>query len=164
MPPLRYPLNNRFYFCDESSFVNDEFMGVAGIVIHEDGIPILKEELAKIRRGATSEIKWSKTDKYNKQTQVDFIDHFWLLSDQRRIDFHIRFAPFEEYDHKLYKGKYFDTTSRMFYELLPHRAVRYYGKWDRLFIRPDDGECTKTLPYLKPGLKCRWCSEMAHKP
>jgi hypothetical protein len=129
-------------------------MGVAGIVIHEDGIPILKEELAGIRKAnrVWDEIKWSAINKYNKQAQIDFIDHFWHLSDQRRIDFHIRFAPFEKYDHKRYKGKYFDTTSRMFYELLLHRAVRHYGKWDRLFIRPDDGDCTKNLPYLKAGL------------
>jgi hypothetical protein len=154
MPPLRYPLNNWFYFCDESSFVNDEFMGVAGIVIHEDGIPLLKEELARIRKvnRARGKIKWNTINKYEKQAQIDFIDHFWRLSDQRRIDFHIRFAPFVEYDHKRYKGKYFDTTSRMFYELLLHRAVRNYGKWDRLFIRPDDGDCTKILPHLKAGL------------
>ena len=80
------------------------------------------------------------------------IDHFWLLSDQGRAHFHIRFAPFDKYDHDDYKGRRFDTTSRMFYELLLHRAVKHYGKWDRLFIRPDNGDCTSILPHLKAGL------------
>jgi hypothetical protein len=85
MPPLRYPLINRFYFCDESSFVNDEFMGVAGIVIHENGVPTLREELAGIRKvnGVWGEIKWSTINKYEKQVQIDFIDHFWRLSDHK---------------------------------------------------------------------------------
>jgi hypothetical protein len=30
--------------------------------------------------------------------------------------------------------------------------VKHYGKWDRLFIRLDNGECTSVLPHLKAGL------------
>jgi hypothetical protein len=153
--PLNYPLKHRYYFCDESSFINDEFMGVAGLVIHEGSIPSLTDELAKIRkanRATRGEIKWNNTSKNEKQARIDFIDYFWFLSDQRRADFHIRFAPFDQYDHDDFKGRRFDTTSRMFYELLLHRAVKHYGKWDRLFIRPDNGDCTSILPHLKAGL------------
>jgi hypothetical protein len=153
--PLNYPLKHRYYFCDESSFVNDEFMGIAGLVILEGAVPVLADELAKIRRtnaAATREIKWNNTSKTEKQTRIDFIDYFWFLSDQGRVDFHIRFAPFDKYDHNDFKGRRFDTTSRMFYELLLHRAVKHYGKWDRLFIRPDNGDCTSILPHLKAGL------------
>ena len=152
--PLNYPLKHRYYFCDESSFINDEFMGIAGLVILEGAIPVLADELAKIRRtnGARGEIKWNNISKHEKQARIDFIDYFWFLSDQGRVDFHIRFAPFDKYDHKDYKGRRFDTTSRMFYELLLHRAVKHYGKWDRLFIRPDNGDCTSILSHLKAGL------------
>jgi len=129
-------------------------MGIGGVVVLEGHIPILTDELNQIRKkhGARNEIKWNTTGKRDKQIRIDFIDHFWSLSDQGRIDFHIRFAPFEKYDHKAYKARRFATTSRMFYEMLLHRAVRHYGKWDRLFIRPENGECTKILPHLKGGL------------
>jgi hypothetical protein len=129
-------------------------MGIGGIVVLEGAIPILTDDLNKIRRtyGSRDEIKWNTTGKRDKQIRIDFIDYFWSLSDQGRVDFHIRFAPFDEYDHKEYKAKRFATTGRMFYEMLLHRAVRHYGKWDRLFIRPDNGECTKILPHLKAGL------------
>jgi hypothetical protein len=153
--PLNYPLKHRYYFCDESSFMTGEFMGIAGLVVLEGSIPILRDELAKIRKAnqiTRSEIKWSNIQKTDKQARIDFIDYFWFLLDKGRVDFHIRFAPFDKYDHKDYKGRRFDTTSRMFYELLLHRAVKHYGKWDRLFIRPDNGDCTSVLPHLKAGL------------
>jgi hypothetical protein len=74
--PLNYPLKHRYYFCDESSFINDEFMGIAGLVILEGSIPMLTDELAKIRRtnGARGEIKWNNISKHEKQARIDFID------------------------------------------------------------------------------------------
>ncbi len=137
--PLRYPNLHRYYFCDESSFTTGEFMGIGGIVIPEAGIPIITNELAEIRkanRATREEIGWSNTSRNEKQSRIEFIDYFWRLSEQGRADFHVRFAPFDEYDHADFKGTRFDTTSRMFYEMLLHRAVKHYGKWDRLFIGP----------------------------
>jgi hypothetical protein len=152
--PQNYPLNHWYYFCEESSFMTGEFMAVAGLVVHEDGVPTLVDGLAKIRKsnGTRGEIKWNNISKHEKQARIDFIDYFWFLSDRGQADFHIRFAPFDQYDHDEYQRRRFDTTSRMFYELLLHRAVKHYGKWNRLFIRPDNGECTSVLPHLKAGL------------
>lgn len=71
--PLNYPLEHRYYFCDESSFINDEFMGIAGLVIAEGGISVLSDELAKIRKsnGTRGEIKWSNTSRHEKQIRID---------------------------------------------------------------------------------------------
>jgi hypothetical protein len=46
--PLNYPTEHRYYYCDESSFLNDEFMGIGGLVITEGAIPILTEELSNL--------------------------------------------------------------------------------------------------------------------
>jgi hypothetical protein len=129
-------------------------MAVAALVIPAGGVLPLLDELAAIRKAnvATGEIKWSNTQKRETRVRLDFIDHFWKLVEKRRVNFHIRFAPFTEYSHDDFPRKRFDTTNRMFYQLLLHRIVKHYGKWDRLYIRPDDGDCTDTLDKFKGAL------------
>ncbi len=55
--PLNYPLKLRYYFCDESSFVNDDFMGIAGLVVLEGSIPILEKELTSYGGNADREAR-----------------------------------------------------------------------------------------------------------
>jgi hypothetical protein len=129
-------------------------MAVAGMAVCEADLPLIRAELQLIRErsGAGGEIKWSTTDKENIHVRKEYIDLMWRLINSRRAHLHLRFAPFEEYDHQLYKRRRFDTTSRMFYQLLVHKAVRYYGARELLFIRPDNGPCTEELPKQKYAL------------
>jgi hypothetical protein len=158
--PRAYPISKRYVYCDESSFIKqpdptDRFMSVGALVIPSVGIQLLLDELKAIRGAnfARGEIKWNNTTKRETKVRIDFIDHLWTLLKKKRVNFHVRFAPFDEYSHDDYPGKRFDTTNRMFYQLLLHRAVKHYGKWDRLYIRPDDGDCTANLEQFKVGLE-----------
>ena len=129
-------------------------MSVGALVVPSQGIQLLLDELATIRKAhyATGEIKWNNTSKRETKVKIAPIDHFWLMLEKYRAHFHIRFAPFNEYSHDDFPGKRFDTTNRMFYQLLLHRAVRIYGQFDRLHIRPDDGDCTANLEKFKAAL------------
>lgn len=50
------------------------------------------------------------------------------------------------YDHKLSgPRRKSDTVSKAYYNLIVHRAARFYGRSSDLHIRPDDGDCTARL-------------------
>jgi len=76
-----------------------------------------------------------------------FADYFEQKVKEKQIHFHIRFSPFKRYDHRASgPNRRSDTTSKMHFQLLLHRAVRFYGKHYKIRIRPDNGDCTKGLP------------------
>jgi hypothetical protein len=66
------------------------------------------------------------------------------LVTEGKVHLHLRFAPFKQYTHPGPRRIY-DTVSKMYYQLLLHRALNHYGTKYRLFIRPDDGACTSEL-------------------
>ena len=134
--------------------MNDTHMAVAGMAICEAQLPQIRAELQLIRQRcrAGGEIKWNTTDNDNIQVRKEYINLMWHLIRGRHAHLHLRFAPFGEYDHHLYERRRFDTASRMFYQLLLHKAVRHYGARELLFIRPDNGPCTEPIPGLKYAL------------
>lgn len=142
-----------FYFCDETSFTGEEYMAVAGLAINRERIPAVIKELDAIneQKRQRGEIKWNNTRKSGVDVRKAYIDFLLKLISDGRVHFHIRFSPMNEYDHAGERRRY-DTVSKMFYQLLLHRPVRYYGKLAQLFIRPDNGECTRLLPNLKEAL------------
>ena len=136
-----------YYFCDESSQVDDEFMAVAGLAVPDVMLPILAADLMRIKEanGNPSEVKWSGTKARRQSPEKAFADYFDDAVKAGKIHFHIRFAPFGQYDHKANLGGRADTTSKMHFQLLLHRAVRFYGRDYKLRIRPDNGHCTAGL-------------------
>ena len=154
MPPEAPKRADTFYFCDESSFLGDIYMAVGGLAIAKGGIPEVVKALHNINESkkARGEIKWQNTRKRGVDVRKAYIDHLLKLVSDGHAHFHIRFSPMNEYDHDGERHIY-DTVSKMFYQLLLHRPVRYYGKECQLFIRPDNGECTRLLPGLKDALQ-----------
>jgi hypothetical protein len=137
-----------YYFCDESSYMKGSFMAVGGIAVPDRELTVLSGELQAIKTalGGPSEVKWSNTTSRRDSPHRAFVDHFVVAMRAKRINFHIRFAPFNEYDHAISgPRKRVDTTSKMHYQLLLHRALRFYGPHYKLHIRPDGGDCTAAL-------------------
>jgi hypothetical protein len=59
----------------------------------------------------------------------------------------------QQYAHNISGARhYVDTISKQFYQLLLHRAARYYGDRCKIMIRPDKGDCTSYLPQIMDGL------------
>lgn len=142
------PVQHIYYFTDESSYLTDKFMAVAGLAIPDRELASITAELRLIQanRGGPSETKWSTTKSKRDSSHRAFIDYFKAGIDSNRFHFHIRFAPFEQYDHKASgPRRRIDTTSKMHYQLLLHRAVRFYGPHYKLRIRLDGGDCTAGL-------------------
>ena len=133
------------YFCDESSFLREDTMAVAGLAIPRTNVKSILKRIAAIPNGGfRDEVKWQSTRDWNLEYRKAYVDLLAKLVDERLAHFHIRFAQFAAYSHDG-PGKRFDTTSKMFYQLLLHRAVRHYGSEFRIFIRPDNGDCTSKL-------------------
>jgi hypothetical protein len=136
-----------YYFCDESSFLGEEYMAVAGITISRTMLGTVINELVAINEDKKSrgEIKWHNTRKRGVEVRKAYIDYLMKQIAANILHFHIRFSPMNEYDHDGNRRE-FDTVSKMFYQLLLHRPIRHYGKTCTLRIRPDNGECTRLLP------------------
>ncbi|OSI29581.1 DUF3800 domain-containing protein [Bradyrhizobium canariense] len=139
-----------FYFCDESSF-HDTHMAVGGLAVNKDAIPYILDQLAKINEDyrVISEVKWENAKSRRANTHMAYIDLLFRLIQEGRAHTHIRFAPFNDYDHSLSgPKKRAATVGKMHYQLLLHRALRFYGESNELVIHPDNGDCTEELPFL----------------
>lgn len=144
--PKSVPLET-YYFCDESSFfVGEKFMGVGGLAIRKENIPIVNKRLREIRaeKKALGEIKWRSTSRLNVGARIAYVDYMAELIQKNCAQLHIRLSPWAEYNHDGPRRE-FDTVSKAYYQLLVHRAARYYGKEYKIRVRPDDGECTAGL-------------------
>lgn len=103
--------------------------------------------------GVQSEVKWENAKKRRVSIHQLYVDYLFTLIESGRGHLHIRFAPFKRYDHrKSGKRGRTDTVSKMYFQLLLHRPVRYYGPQRALFVYPDNGECTEELPAIRNGL------------
>jgi hypothetical protein len=142
-----------YYFCDESSFLGEEYMTVGGFAVSRNGVGKITKELLAINetKRARGEIKWHNTRKRGVEIRKAYIDYLMKQIASNYIHFHIRFSPMNEYKHDGDRRE-FDTVSKMFYQLLLHRPLRHYGKTCILRIRPDDGDCTRLLPNFKNAL------------
>ncbi len=158
-----------YYYCDESSHVlGHDFMAVGGIAVPDYGIASIKAELAaiKMRKGipSESEIKWSKTSSFDCG-ETEYAKYLAELVKAGKVHFHIRFAPFRQYSHKLSGPlRHIDTTSKMHYQLLLYRALKFYGPRYKLRIYPDGGDCTHNLRQFLPVLLDEGTNRHGAKP
>lgn len=140
-----------FYYCDESCFLTEDYMAVAGLAITKQNLPHVRKILAGLTPNMkkTHEIKWQTTRTKNLEIRMAYVDCLLDLVGKRHAHFHIRFSPMKEYQHDGPR-KRFDTVSKAYYQLLLHRPARCYGKKYKLRIRPDDGDCTTKLERFAP--------------
>jgi hypothetical protein len=136
-----------FYFCDESSYAGEEIMAVAGLALPKRNLKAVVAEIKSLHKTKQrEEVKWNTTKIWNLEIRRDHIDCLADLTTKRLVHLHVRFAPFDQYDHEQSgRRRIYDTVGKMYYQLLLHRAVRHYGPQYRLLIRPDDGACTSEL-------------------
>lgn len=144
------------YFCDESSFMaQEDKMAVAGLALPRENLPTVLARIAAIPAPEggfrEDEVKWNTTKTWNLEHRKAYVDCLASLVEERKVHFHIRFADFSAYNHDGPR-KRIDTVSKMFYQLLLHRAVRHYGTEYKMVIRPDDGPCAEELKGFSTAL------------
>lgn len=138
-----------YYFCDETSF-HDTHMAVGGLAVPDYNLAPITAELRNIKTTKNirpeHEIKWEKTSERHDCGETAYANYLAELLTTKKVHLHVRFAPFTEYNHH-HSGpnRRADTVGKMHYQLLLHRAVRFYGGAYKLRIRPDAGDCTKKL-------------------
>lgn len=115
--------------------------------------------------GVTSEVKWSTAKKRRVSVHERYVDYLFDLIDARQAHFHIRFAPFSDYRHKESgdRGRT-DTVSKMYWQMLLHRPIAFYGPKVPIHIHPDHGDCTSHLPAMRNQLCAAGYREKKTKP
>jgi hypothetical protein len=155
----RAPLTKEIlYFCDESSFLREETMAVAGLAVPRTNIKGISKRISAIPDGGhRDEVKWQTTRDWNLEYRKAYVDLLAKLIEERLAHFHIRFAQFSAYRHDGPR-KRFDTTSKMFYQLLQHRAVRHYGGEFRLSSDQTMGTARRSWKSLRDRSRLKACS------
>lgn len=142
-----WAMSTLVYYCDESSF-HDTHMAVGGLAVDHETLPDVLIQIQAIneRCNVASEVKWENAKPRRQNAHQAYIDLLFDLIENNKVHFHLRFAPFDDYDHRLSgSNKRQDTVGKMHYQLILHRPVRYYGAENRLVIHPDNGTCTAKL-------------------
>lgn len=112
-------------------------------------------DIAKITEayGVTSEVMWKVAKARRDDIYRAFIDLLFDLVRDNQIHVHLRFSPIKDYDHRESgPRRHIDTVSKAFYQILLHRAGRFYGEKCKILVRPDNGACTAYLPAMLAGL------------
>lgn len=142
-------------------------MGIGGLAIDLGMADYILSDIQKINYNyeITSEIKWATAKKRRDSAHIAYIDLLFKLIETNIVNFHIRFQEMGKYDHSISgERKLVDTVSKAHYQLMLHRAVRYYGAEYDIHIRPDNGNCTSLLPGYKQKLNEGAVSEFNHPP
>ena len=150
------------YFCDESHIRTSDYMAVGGLAVRPERAEKIANELAAIKKGCglhpDMEVKWAKCKKRHNSVHIPYVEYMFDAIERGYLHLHVRLQPFKEYDHrKSGDRKETDTISKAYYQLLLHRAARYYGGKCRLLVRPDAGDCTAYLPNIVEGLNTDAC-------
>jgi hypothetical protein len=159
------------YFCDESHIRTSEWMAVGALAVAPTRAMQIADDLIRIKTACglseSSEVKWSSCKKRNDCPHTKYLDYMFQAITNNYLHLHIRLSPFNQYDHGASgeRGKT-DTISKSFYQLLLHRAARYYGQKCRIYVRSDSGDCTSLLPSIKDGLNRDACAKfkLPHGP
>jgi Protein of unknown function (DUF3800) len=154
------------YYCDESHIRGWDYVGVGGLAIRPSRAAEVVERLATIREECkytgSAEIKWETCKKRRACVHQAYANYLFDSIEKGHLHLHVRLSPFKDYDHAISgERRETDTVSKAFYQLLLHRAGRYYGTSCRLLIRPDSGDCTSYLPNMKEGLNTDICLKFA---
>lgn len=143
------------YFCDETSQIDDDFMAVGGLAIRRGRIATIVADLRELneQNGVISEVKWTTAKKRRVSVHSLYAEYLARLIRGGHAHLHIRFAPFNEYDHRNSgpRGR-IDTVSKMYFQLLLHRAAAFYGRKGAIYVHPDNGDCTSYLPLMRDQL------------
>jgi hypothetical protein len=153
------------YYCDESSF-HDTHMAVAGLAVSQGMVPEILSQITAINQRCKiqNEVKWENAKPRRQNAHEAYIDLLFELIKKNHAHFHVRFAPFDDYDHSLSgRNKRQDTVGKMHYQLILHRPVKYYGADNQLIIHPDNGTCTAKLSSMRVHLNADGKQKHGHK-
>jgi len=125
-------------------------MAVGGIAINFDAIKEIEQMVLAVRDKcklrASAEIKWSNVKARRENAHKEYAALLFNLCQEKRVHFHIRFQRVSDWNHEMSgPRKKTDTVSRAYYQLLLHRPIGFYGHQAKIFVRPDNGECTEKL-------------------
>lgn len=130
-------------------------MAVGGLAIRASRAAKIEADIFAINKayGVSSEVKWQTAKKRRDNVHLAYIDLLFKLVRDNQAHFHVRICPFSEYDHKISGDrKETDTISKSFYQLLLHRAGRFYANSCSILVRPDNGDCTSYLKEMITAL------------
>jgi hypothetical protein len=150
------------YFCDESHIRRSNHFGVGGIAIETDSIEEIESRIGGIRdscgfAGRATEIQWKSACPRKDDISKMFVDLLFDLIAEQKVFLHLRFTEVSGASPSHIE------ISKAHYQLLLHRAGRYFGQNHLIAVRPDNGCCTDYLPKMTGGLNSQIRSKYGAK-
>lgn len=151
------------YFCDESHISPEfEFASIGALAVRPEREEQIAKDLLAIRDdcnfSVTKEVQWKSVKRRHHCIHTRYIEYLFSAISQNHVHLHILFTPMGNYvnsvEGKQHRSK---VISKAYYQLLLHRAGRFYGGQCQLLVRPDNGECTEYLPKIEYGLNNTIC-------
>ena len=141
------------YFCDESHIRGSEYFSVGGLAVRPKTASIISQKMQEIRSSnglgsRDSEVQWKSAKLRRNDIYRRYVDLLHDLTQSKQVHLHIRFTP----STTKVGGNKPEDISKAFYQLLLHRAGRYYADKCDIRVRPDNGCCTDYLPKMLRGL------------
>lgn len=145
------------FYCDEAGKARDRYLVVGGMAFRSHRKSELRSEIEEIRQKLGvrpgAEIKWNKLKGHTLRAYMAHADYFESLLRANYIHYHAIIFDRHTLDRVTYPGATDDgVLARMYYQLILHRAARFYGDGCDLHVRPDKANELTHLPRLQNGL------------
>ena len=140
---------------DESGISNDRYMLVGALTTSRNNVGAILNGIERLRSKVSMphELKWQKVCDSRESEYKTFIDAGLRLLTKNQARFDMICFDNSIRDHKKYNEGDSDIgLNKMYYQLLLHRAVRYYGKKGGIHIRLDARNSSTPLSSLKDML------------
>lgn len=137
-------------------------------MIRPQQVGVVNEELVRLKQARgkpiSSELKWEKSSRRDLPLYLDAVALFFSLLEANIINFHVVICDFHEYDHRRFTaGDKSASVSKTYYQLLLHRCCKLYGGDAIVYVWPDKGDCTKSLPQYVVALRSDERKKFGHE-
>jgi len=148
------------YFCDESHIRGHDYFAVGGLAIRPKRAAEISQKISELRinYGITrlsTQIEYKTASKRRDDIYRAYVDLLAAMVAEGQAHIHFRFTPCVNQRNEN------AAISKAFFQLMLHRAGRYYAKDCGINYRPDNGCCTEYLPKMRPGLNSKIREEYA---
>lgn len=156
------------YFCDESHISPEfQFASIGALAVVPERAKKISDDLSEIRKkcnfSPTKEVEWKSYKRRNDCVHTRYINYLFDAISNNYLHFHVLFTPMGNYVNSVNGKKHrAEVISKAYYQLLLHRAGRFYGGQCKLLVRPDNGECTAYLPEIRFGLNNTICEKFGY--
>ncbi|MGH6849827.1 MAG: DUF3800 domain-containing protein [Methylocella sp.] len=135
IPPQDY-----VFIVDEAGISSDRFMVVGGLVMHTRMLANAYATLRAYRQkhNMKAELKWQRISNQKLNEYKALVDYFFAMNNTNLMHFHSIVFDTHQWNHARYNNGDEDIgLSKLYYQLMLHKFVKFYGNAGDLCVRVD---------------------------